>query len=335
MKKSGNYIYATASFAVALTIGFLVQKSDAENRLFAKGLALGGTTTVVDPASVQLTSAKPKDKNATPVVPEIGVDEMPTFAVPWATDQIGGDALEPTPKTDDTTFNAYGVPCETNVTAVPGPAAMVTLGIDASCLPNAYFTVLHEGLRVSGMTSPLGIAELTLPVFSEDAKFEVLFEGGERLTTGTEVQDFDAYDRVALQWQGAAELQIHALEFGASYGQKGHVWQAAPRNSEFALGAQGGFLTTLALRDDEQAWQAEVYSFPSGSINQEGTVRLSIEAEIKPSNCGREVFAQTLQSDAETGAEVVDLAVAMPDCGAIGEVLVLNNLLRDIRIASN
>lgn len=80
---------------------------------------------------------------------------------------------------------------------------------------------------------------------------------------------------------------------------------------------------------------AEVYTFPSAKSVQDGVVDLSVEAEVTNTNCGLEIEAQTLEMTSNGQMKAHDLTLAVPDCGAIGTFLVLNNLVSDLKVASN
>jgi len=80
---------------------------------------------------------------------------------------------------------------------------------------------------------------------------------------------------------------------------------------------------------------AEVYTFPTGTAAKAGDISLSVEAEVSSSNCGREVNAQALQVSTGQRMKVQEVTLFMPDCEAVGDFLVLKNLLNDLKIASN
>ena len=64
-------------------------------------------------------------------------------------------------------------------------------------------------------------------------------------------------------------------------------------------------------------------------------MQLSIDAPITQQNCTREVIARTLRSEGAGRVDVTELSFTAPACGAVGDVLVLQNLLDDLRLASN
>lgn len=333
MLLKGDKMYVLASFIAAFAIGYAVQNSD-ENTIF---LASGeeARPELVDPQTVQHTSA-PAGANITlPLAPNATLTNSnvrATFLDPSARMK---DSLDSNPISDSQTYSAYGVPCSTVLTATAKPAAMVEISLSASCEPSQRFVLQQGDLKISGQTSVVGLSEIQIPALSANPRIEVHFGNGQTAFADVEVPDFDDFDRVALQWKGRSGLSIHALEFGAAHGQAGHVSKETPRSVEYAEGAFGGFMTRLSFVEADDAMHAEIYSFPTENARRNGAIRLSVEAEITHSNCSKEVSAQTLQPKAATGVELVDLKLLMPECDAVGDFLVLNNLLRDLKIALN
>jgi hypothetical protein len=188
-------------------------------------------------------------------------------------------------------------------------------------------------LEFTGQTDSLGTLVVRVPALADPAVFEVAFPDGTREETEVIVPDLAEVSRVALQWTGTLGLSLHAFEFGAGYGDAGHIWTDAPRSPEAAVLGRGGFLTRLGV-EGANAKMAEVYSYPTGATLSEGVVRLAIEAEVTEANCGLDIRGASLQPGPVGGMDAVSLTLAMPDCDAVGEFLVLKNVLRDLRIAA-
>lgn len=230
-------------------------------------------------------------------------------------------------------LSAFGLECGATLNLEPAAAGMVALAVEAPCKPEQFFQIRQGDMLFSDMTSALGHFETHVPALQSDVMIEVLFEDGDSLRAAVAVPEADQFDRVLLQWEGEAGLQIHALEFGADYGDKGHVSAASPRDPSVAMRAMGGFLSELGARDLQHTQRAEVYSFPSGRMGRSGLVRLSVEAEVTESNCATTVAAKTMQITAGAATSPVDISLTMPECEAVGDFLVLKNLLRDLKIA--
>ena len=79
---------------------------------------------------------------------------------------------------------------------------------------------------------------------------------------------------------------------------------------------------------------AQVYTFPSAMAEESGNVELSVEIEVTNSNCGLEIEAQALQVKAGAQPKVQTLDLTMPDCDAVGDFLVLKNLVDDLKVAA-
>ncbi|MEP3298033.1 MAG: hypothetical protein ABJO27_16425 [Pseudoruegeria sp.] len=232
-------------------------------------------------------------------------------------------------------LSAFGLDCDLMLNATPTLAGMVQLSVHAPCKPEQFFSVQQGDMVFTDMTSPLGLFDAMVPALTEEVSFEVTFEDGEQLFAQATVPAAHQFDHVVLQWRGDAGLQIHALEFGADYGDQGHVSADRPRTPSVAVKAAGGFLSELGARDLMFTKRAEVYSFPTGLMGRSGLVRLSVEAEVTLANCEKLVDATTLQVSHGIVAPKVDISLSMPDCSAVGDFLVLKNLLRDLKIAQN
>ncbi len=321
MKVKTNYIYACASFCTAAAIGLVMQNGDARASDQSTGVIELASAVVTNPARpTRILPFAPKDTQ------ETSLKSLTVF------DTAGRvqDTLVPNPLAGDTVYNEYGLGCDTTLEAQVGAAAMVTLRLNATCHGEQQFILRHQDLTLSFATSDQGLFEIDIPAMAPHAEFEVEFVDGTRAKTIAHVPDQREFERAALVWQGNSGLQIHALEFGADYGEAGHVWFAEPRSSEFGVSARGGYLTTLGDQTGPEAWHAEVYSFPASESPQTGTIRLSIEAEVTGMNCGKQVSARSMQN----GAPATALRLEMPECSVIGDFLVLKNLLQDLKIAA-
>lgn len=230
---------------------------------------------------------------------------------------------------------APGFSCEMMLSARPDDAALVALDLDAPCMANERFTLHHNGMMITGVTDDAGEWQADIPALSQQALFIVAFANGEGTIANAEVAALSQYDRYVVQWKGYSGMQIHALEYGADYGQVGHVWHDTARDADMALRGEGGFLLSLGDAGMDDALRAEVYSFPTGSAQRDGDVKISLETEITQANCGRDIEAQALIKTANGTLGARDLKLAMPDCNAVGDFLVLKNLYEDLKIARN
>jgi hypothetical protein len=232
-------------------------------------------------------------------------------------------------------LNAFGIPCQSDLELTALEGGHVGLRLEATCNPNERVVIWHDGLRFADQTSALGVFEATVPAFRERAKFRVEFADGSSRAAEITAPDANEYDRVALQWVGGENLSIHAFEFGADRGDPGHVHRTRPSPVARLSGAVGGEIHRMGDTGLDAPVISEIYSFPSGHSPRSGVVRLMVEAEVTPFNCAKTVDAEAVQTEPEGGIRTVALALEMPGCEAVGDILVLKNVLRDLRIASN
>lgn len=241
--------------------------------------------------------------------------------------QVPEIALAPAPETP--------VPaCDITASARPVAAAMVELTLTATCLPNERATVHHNGMVFTETTSASGTMNLRVPALARDAVFIVAFTNGEGAVAQATVEDIEDYRRSVLQWKGNVGFQIHAREFGAGYGDKGHLWEEAPGSVANAVTGAGGVLTRHGDTDAPDPLLAEVYTFPVDSESGEGDIAISVETEVTELNCGIEIEAQSLELQDDGSMKTRNLTLPVPDCDAKGSFLVLNNLLQDMKVAS-
>jgi hypothetical protein len=349
MAKMRKYLVAGGTFSVAMAIGFVMQNGDAlASRMVAEDSSnlpplaqpLPETAQVVPQTVPQFAPMMPEPVLSTAIstamtLPEAFVPAEPPVTAPvrMAAAELDAPLSDALPQTLPNATDIE-ISCATEMVATAGPAATVMLEISAPCAIDAVGTLHHQGMIVSVLTDPQGKASVMVPALAQEAVFIVDLPGGFGAAAIASVSDFDQYDRAVLQWQGDAGLSLHALEFGAGYADDGHVWAASARDVSSAQDGSGGFLIRLGDVPLEGAMIAEVYTYPSGISQRDGTVALSVEAEVLSTNCGRSIAAQSIQISRGQDPQALDLTMTLPGCEAIGEFLVLNNMLRSLTFAS-
>ncbi len=225
--------------------------------------------------------------------------------------------------------------CDVTMTATPVAAAMVNVTLDASCYPNERVTLHHNGMMFTTATDETGHLNVSVPALSTNAVFISAFANGEGGLASATVDSLEFYDRKVIQSKKTAHLHIDAFEFGANYRDEGHVNISSDRDIEHAAMGEGGFVTSLGNTDVADALVAEIYTFPSATVKDDGDILVSVEAEISIDNCGLQLEAQTLEVAGAGDLKVQDLTLPFPACDAVGDFVVLQNLLSDLTIARN
>jgi hypothetical protein len=223
--------------------------------------------------------------------------------------------------------------CEAVLSARPLAAAMVHLELTAPCAVEKRVTFHHNGMMITESTDNEGKLSLQLPALAENAVFMAAFDDGVIAMAKTEVTSLEIYDRVVVQWEGPGDMQIHAFEFGADYGDEGHIWAMAPHDMQRAVSGLGGFVSLHGRAMPDQDLRAQVYTFPTATAAQTGDIVLTVETEVTDQTCGRRMEGQALQITGGGALSVKDLTLDVPGCSATGDFLVLKNLLQDLKIA--
>ena len=301
---------AGGTLACAFAIGFVMQNTGShpfekpsKQRHFSQVTPLPETEPPLEIEQITLTSSQPLE--------EVAPARHSLPVVPGTQDEL--EVSHPG--------------CDAGMTAVPVSDAMIELQVTAPCLINERLTVHHSGLMFTAATDQQGMYSVLVPALAAKAVVIVDFTNGADLIAIAQVPELQAFDRVAVQWSGAAGFQMHAREFGAGYGEPGHVWSGSRDGAE-------GSVVRLGEDAGPNSLMAEVYSFPSGITRQNGEVTLSVETEVTDRNCGRDVSAQSLELRGGGSLRTRDLVLSVPDCGATGDFLVLNNLVEDLKIAA-
>lgn len=212
--------------------------------------------------------------------------------------------------------------CPASLGLAAGPMAMIALDLHAPCLAGARAVIRHAGLAVAETLDDRGRLALDLPALDARGQVTVLLPGGPELRDSVAMPSVARLRRLAVQWIADDAFQLHGMEGGAGYGEPGDVFAGNPASPA------GGYLVTLGDPASSLPMMAEIYTWPAGV-----TVRPVIEAAVTEATCGRELMGETLLADRGT-VTATDLTLAMPDCDAVGDILVLNNLIGESRLAA-
>lgn len=324
-----------ATVAVALGAGHVMQK--------------GLTATPGRVASAQAPAKAPLDtpKDITPLAAGLGTSTAPVPTLPAATNEPAApvlpeaafapapaekpieQAIEPA-TLPDTTAQTAEAACPATLDVIASDRATLDLTLIAPCRASERVVLRHAGLTVTGMTSASGMLFMSLPGMEASGEVSALFADGVELNAAEAMADMPMYRRFAVQWMAEDAFQINAFEGGAAFGDEGHVYAANPQRRLPNIPTKGGYMTLLGDRTAPLPMLAEVYTFP---MEQTTEVDLTIEASVTEATCDRELLGEVLLSEGGTVVKT-DLTMATPTCDAIGDVLVLNNPLPDMKLAA-
>ena len=220
--------------------------------------------------------------------------------------------------------------CTPTLRLAAAPQAMIGVSLVAPCAPDSRVVIGHEGLSITGKTNAQGSLFLSVPALAVDADITARLPEGAEVSESVRVPAMATLRRIGVQWHDADAFQLHAFENGAGYGEPGHVSAAKPQTPTTGLAGTAGFMTVLGDPAVNLPLLAEVYTFPAGIA---ANADITIEAAVTEATCGRELLGETIMTLAGD-VYITELTLAMPDCEAVGDILVLKNLLTDLTIAA-
>lgn len=262
------------------------------------------------PASLPVP-VTPNPVATTPAAPA----EVESPMVPATAPSATAETTEPAPEMAQS--------CDVTFDLVSQPGAMIGLTVLAPCNPQERVVLWHAGLAVTAKTSSTGSLFTSLPALTEDATVEVRFASGERVAQSIQMPEAKDFRRFAVQWQDADAFQLHAFEGGAGYGQPGHYSAAFTGTA-----GQGSFVSILGDAATDLPLLAEVFTFGLGR-----SAEVVVEASVTETTCGRTIFGEMIAAEAGK-VDIQDLTLAMPECEGLGDILVLKNLMQDMKLAA-
>lgn len=206
---------------------------------------------------------------------------------------------------------------------------VIHLAVEAPCFAGQIGRVQHAGLVFDITTNEWGMGELDVPAFDVDAEMLVFFgatESGARIVQ--QVPEMSRLRRVALVWNGEADLGLHAFEFGADAGSRGHVNPVNRRDYHSAVQIEGGYLDRIKVREDTFA---DIYTLPAGTGASHGAVSLAVATRGQA--CDGEVSFMTLHAEpnAETTSRAYELTADA--CKLLSKASPDQNLVPELKLA--
>lgn len=258
-----------------------------------------------------------------PEVPELTVQSQSPIDLPPPATEKAVEAPEIVPEPEPVTPMPQPIDCRPEMELIPQPGAMIGLSIQAPCNANERIVLRHAGLAVTGKLSDNGSFFGRIPALTDMARVEVLFSSGDRISDRLMIAGAAKHRRFIVQWQDADRFQLHAFEGTAGYGQPGHFSSASA-----GVAGQGPYHVQLGDPSTPLPLLAEVFTFGLGR-----DAEIVLEAEITEATCGREILGETLLAEGGL-VKIADLTVTMPGCEAVGDILVLKSLVRDMKLAA-
>lgn len=176
----------------------------------------------------------------------------------------------------DAESRAASCPATIESTAGPGGSSLVTVTSD--CRAGDAFELVHAGLRFGAVFDGNGVARVTLPVIDDKGGVAARFLSGDEVAGPLNVnwRELAKTQRVAVAWDGGVDLNLHAFEYAASFGEEGHVWEESPRGFRLVRRSGGGYLDSFPAQV-EDGQSIEVYTFWISRRSPRGVARIALD----------------------------------------------------------
>ncbi len=218
----------------------------------------------------------------------------------------------------------------------------MSIAIDAPCYKDEDISLAYGGAVLVRRLDSSGSASLVFDCFAGDASpVEVRFADGRARTVPVVAKDLARVSKVAVVWHAPVNLDLHAFEYAAEAGQRGHVHEGAPGSLAAAVkdtenGAKGrGFLSSS---DDGRGSgdKLEVYTFFHRDDQIAGAVDMALDYATRGDNVSKVACGSA--SNAEVPFRVGILArgkLVTSEPGRIASVPCDVTLGPDLRMARN
>ncbi len=326
----GQITTGAVTFAIAIGVGHLTQYGFSGIKEFQQPAPrpsyqrpsrpdIGTSSIMMQSPLMPVEEITPESDLTLPTDPSEAKDSRDAAEVPLEPINVPADAGTVPPGQDQVRIEGFGATCDLHVAARSASNAMIQLDVLAPCDRGTEIAIGHGSLSFTSKTDSDGALSLEIPAFRPDAEVKVRIPGRATVITSARVPDAMWYDRVGLMWAGDDVLSIRSADVEAGD----------------ASGAEGAFLVHLGDATLENPQLAKVYSYPSGRTPEGGTVQLSVSAKVTAETCDRTIPVRSVQTARGKAPLSQQLSVAFPGCDATGQILVLKNMLEDLKIAQN
>jgi len=244
---------------------------------------------------------------------------------------LGGDipdmpAIDATPRTARAEAT-----CNANLVTSSKLGEMLALTLTSPCRPDSEVTISYSGLSFTAITDADGSLQIDVPAFDEQTAITAEFADGTSASSDITVRGIDRIARVAIAWEGDANLDLHAFEYTAAENSEGHVWEGNARSYRASRRNGGGYLTRLGLPG---ARQAEVYTLPVSRRTQSGVIDTQIRFTNDADICDGRIEVLSLYNNQALRADHRSVSIETARCSEDSEVVSIDAAVRSISVAA-
>jgi len=221
--------------------------------------------------------------------------------------------------------------CNVNLIASSKLGEMLAMTLTSECRPNSLVTVKYSGLSFTAVTDDQGMLQIDIPAFDELTTIDAEFLDGTSASADMTVRGIDRIARVAISWEGSANLDLHAFEYTAAENSDGHVWQGNARSYRQSRRNGGGYLTRLGLPG---ARQVEVYTLPVSRRTQAGVIDTEVRFTNDSEICDGRIQVLSLYNNQALRSDQRSVSIETARCSESTEVISIDSAVRSITVAA-
>ncbi|MGO4851900.1 hypothetical protein [Phaeovulum sp. W22_SRMD_FR3] len=200
-------------------------------------------------------------------------------------------------------FDEYGRLCAAPVLLLQAAAdAMMQLTLDAPCMGQMPVLLHHAGMDLALRTDAAGRAQMLLPALASPASVSADLPDGSQISAGVTVPGLDAVNRVAIS--GPGTFIFNAAEATTAFG-------GAPQLQ--------GKLMLLGEDLGPDYPMVQLYSGPAATTD----VSFTLEVPVTEEACNSDLALSSLRMQRGGAVEAMPIEIALPDCAAVGEAVLL------------
>lgn len=155
--------------------------------------------------------------------------------------------------------------------------------IKSSCRAGELVSFSYADATFLAVVSAQGQAETVIDCFAgSTSPITIVLEDGTSVVRQPVTDDMAMLSKVAIVWSSSVDLDLHAFEYAASRGTKGHIWSGHALSFAEASaaaeqdGRSHGFLST-ASAGSGVGMNAEVYTFVHAPRERSGGVKIAVD----------------------------------------------------------
>ena len=212
------------------------------------------------------------------------------------------------------------------VSSEPLNGGRMLVRVGSSCRAGETVRFGYGGATIEHALDSAGRLEMTLDLFAgTSSPIAIVFQDGDSRELPARANDLDRIEKVALIWRSAVDLDLHVFEYGASFGQSGHVWSQSPSSAQSAR-EQGdatkrgrGFLSRA---DNGRATgdKVEVYTFIRQPEQAAGTISIAVDHATRGDTASGAACGAGPQSEVRFETIVVARGRAVRETGVVSAI---------------